>query len=133
MGTPMEEAGAAAGGAPPPATASAPPPLRQGAAAGRKRRLSISGGGPTAAAALAGSGGGLMMPFGPVEPGVFDRVASRRLRPQGAEWVLEAEGIRAYLPSLLRLLRDADESKVRMYVRFHVKTERQALRRAEVE
>ena len=35
-----------------------------------------------------------MMPFGPVEPGVFDRVASRRLRPQGAEWVLEAEGIR---------------------------------------
>lgn len=58
-----------------------------------------------------------LLPFGPAAPGVFDRVASRRLRPQGSEWVLEAEGVRAYLPSLLRLLRDADESKVCMIIR----------------
>lgn len=93
MATPME-------------TAAGPPPspARGGGGGGttgtgtRKRRLSMSG------AAL--------LP-GPAPPGVFDRIASRRLRPQGKEWVLEAEDIRSYLPSLLRLLRDADESKVR--------------------
>lgn len=96
----MEEAAAAAGGAAPPTFSLAP--RERGS---RKRRLSSSGvGGPAAA----------MMPFGPVDAGVFDRVASRRLQPQGSEWVLEAEGIQAYLPSLLRLLRDADESKVRI-------------------
>jgi hypothetical protein len=89
------------GGAPP---SSSPP------RGGRKRRLSMGGGGNAA-----GGGGGAaagVCPLARPYPGVFDRVASRRLRPQGPEWVLEADGVRAYLPSLLRLLRDADESKV---------------------
>lgn len=91
------------------ASSSSSPPR----AGGRKRRLSSmssagGGGGGLAAAAAAGD---LALLY-PMPPGLFDRVASRRLRPQGQDWVLEAEGVRAYLPSLLRLLRDADESKV---------------------